>query len=191
MDQYKVIPGADSLHESTEAHGGVGAPNPLVQLDPGLFIWTIITFLILLFVLAKFAWKPLLAALESRESTIKSSLDDAEKAKRELERINVESEEIIAKAQSDAQGIRSEAKAAAEKIKADLIASTDDDVKKIRDEAHKQIQVEKDKAINDIREEVVTLTMSVAEKVIKKNLSKDENQSLIEESLKSLNGYDA
>ena len=79
MDQYKVIPGADSLHESTEAHGGVGAPNPLVQLDPGLFIWTIITFLILLFVLAKFAWKPLLAALESRESTIKSSLDDAER----------------------------------------------------------------------------------------------------------------
>ena len=191
MDQYKVIPGADSSHESTEAHGGLGAPNPLVQLDPGLFIWTIITFLILLFVLAKFAWKPLLAALESRESTIKSSLDDAEKAKRELERINVESEEIIAKARSDAQGIRSEAKAAAEKIKADLIASTDDDVKKIRDEAHKQIQVEKDKAINDIREEVVTLTMSVAEKVIKKNLSKDENQSLIEESLKSLNGYDA
>ena len=191
MDQYKVIPGADSLHESTEAHGGVGAPNPLVQLDPGLFIWTIITFLILLFVLAKFAWKPLLAALESRESTIKSSLDDAEKAKRELERINVESEEIIAKARFDAQGIRSEAKAAAEKIKADLIASTDDDVKKIRDEAHKQIQVEKDKAINDIREEVVTLTISVAEKVIKKNLSKDENQSLIEESLKSLNGYDA
>ena len=191
MDQYKVIPGADSLHESTEAHGGVVAPNPLVQLDPGLFIWTIITFLILLFVLAKFAWKPLLAALESRESTIKSSLDDAEKAKRELERINVESEEIIAKARSDAQGIRSEAKAAAEKIKADLIASTDDDVKKIRDEAHKQIQVEKDKAINDIREEVVTLTISVAEKVIKKNLSKDENQSLIEESLKSLNGYDA
>ena len=191
MDQYKVIPGADSLHESTEAHGGVGAPNPLVQLDPGLFIWTIITFLILLFVLAKFAWKPLLAALESRESTIRASLDDAEKAKQELERINVESEEIIAKAQSNAQGIRSEAKAAAEKIKADLIASTDDDVKKIRDEAHKQIQVEKDKAINDIREEVVTLTISVAEKVIKKNLSKDENQSLIEESLKSLNGYDA
>ena len=64
-------------------------------------------------------------------------------------------------------------------------------MKKIRDEAHKQIQVEKDKAINDIREEVVTLTISVAEKVIKKNLSKDENQSLIEESLKSLNGYDA
>lgn len=191
MDQYKIIPGGDSLHESTEAHGGVGTPNPLVQLDPGLFIWTIITFLILLFVLSKFAWKPLLTALESRESTIRSSLDDAEKAKQELERLNVESEEIIAKARSDAQTIRSEAKAAAEKIKTDLIASADGDVKKIRDEAHKQIQVEKEKAINDIREEVVTLTMSVAEKVIKKNLSKDENQGLIEDSLKSLKGYDA
>lgn len=191
MDQYKIIPGGDSLHESTEAHGGVGTPNPLVQLDPGLFIWTIITFLILLFVLSKFAWKPLLTALESRESTIRSSLDDAEKAKQELERLNVESEEIIAKARSDAQTIRSEAKAAAEKIKTDLIASADGDVKKIREEAHKQIQVEKEKAINDIREEVVTLSISVAEKVIKKNLSKDENQGLIEDSLKSLKGYDA
>ncbi|MCP4931762.1 MAG: ATP synthase F0 subunit B, partial [Candidatus Marinimicrobia bacterium] len=56
------------------------APNPLVQLDPGLFIWTIITFLVLFFVLAKFAWKPLLKMLQDREDMIRSSLDDAEKA---------------------------------------------------------------------------------------------------------------
>ena len=191
MDQYWGIPGGEDLHESTEAQSGGHAPNPLVKLDPGLFIWTILTFLILFFVLAKFAWKPLLAALESRENTIKSSLEDADKAKTELERLNAESEEIIAKARSEAQTIRVEAKSAAEKIKADVMVQAGEDAKKIRDEAEKQIQVEKDKAINEIRQEVVNLTMTVAEKVIKKNLSKEDNQSLIEDSIKHLKGYDA
>ena len=191
MDQYWGIPGDEDLHESTEAQSGGHAPNPLVKLDPGLFIWTILTFLILFFVLAKFAWKPLLAALESRENTIKSSLEDAEKAKTELEHINAESEEIIAKARSEAQTIRVEAKSTAEKIKADVMIQAGEDAKKIRDEAEKQIQVEKDKAINEIRQEVVNLTMTVAEKVIKKNLSKEDNQSLIEDSIKHLKGYDA
>ena len=191
MDQYWGIPGGEDLHESTEAQSGGHAPNPLVKLDPGLFIWTILTFLILFFVLAKFAWKPLLAALESRENIIKSSLEDAEKAKTELERLNAESEEIIAKARSEAQTIRVEAKSAAEKIKADVMVQAGEDAKKIRDEAEKQIQVEKDKAINEIRQEVVNLTMTVAEKVIKKNLSKEDNQSLIEDSIKHLKGYDA
>ena len=191
MDQCWGIPGGEDLHESTEAQSGGHAPNPLVKLDPGLFIWTILTFLILFFVLAKFAWKPLLAALESRENIIKSSLEDAEKAKTELERLNAESEEIIAKARSEAQTIRVEAKSAAEKIKADVMVQAGEDAKKIRDETEKQIQVEKDKAINEIRQEVVNLTMTVAEKVIKKNLSKEDNQSLIEDSIKHLKGYDA
>jgi F-type H+-transporting ATPase subunit b len=191
MDQIWGIPGGDDLHESTGAHGGVSAPNPLVQLDPGLFIWTILTFLILFYVLAKFAWKPLLTALESRENTIKSSLEDAEKAKTELERLNAESEEIMAKARSEAQTIRVEAKSAAEKIKADVMVQAGEDAKKIRDEAQNQIKVEKDKAISEIRQEVVSLTMMVAEKVIKRNLSKEDNQSLIDDSLQHLKGNGA
>jgi len=191
MDQYWGIPGDDGLHESTEAQGGAGASNPLVQLDPGLFIWTILTFLILFFVLSKFAWKPLLTLLESRENTIKSSLEDAEKAKQELERLNTESEAIISEARSEAQSIRVEAKSAAEKIKADIMAQAGEDAKKLRDETEKQIQVEKDKAIGEIRQEVVGLTITVAEKVIRKNLSKEDNQDLIEDSLKKLKGYDA
>ena len=191
MDQYWGIPGDEGLHESTEAQGGAGASNPLVQLDPGLFIWTILTFLILFFVLSKFAWKPMLTLLESRENTIKSSLEDAEKAKQELERLNAESEAIISEARSEAQSIRVEAKSAAEKIKADIMAQAGEDAKKLRDETEKQIQVEKDKAIGEIRQEVVGLTITVAEKIIRKNLSKEDNQDLIEDSLKNLKGYDA
>ena len=188
MDQTWGIPGGDDLHESTEAHGSASTPNPLVQLDPGLFIWTILTFLILFYVLAKFAWKPLLTALESRENTIKSSLEDAQKAKTELERLNAESEEIIANARSEAQTIRVDAKSAAEKIKADVMVQAGEDAKKIREDAQKQINVEKDKAIHEIRQEVVSLTMMVAEKVIKKNLSKEDNQALIEDSIQHLKG---
>ena len=62
--------------------------NPLVQPDPGLFIWTILTFLVLLTLLAKFAWAPLLQALESRQDAIRKSLDDAQQAKQELERLH-------------------------------------------------------------------------------------------------------
>ena len=191
MDQFRGFPGGEDLHESTEAHGGANAPNPLVQLDPGLFIWTILTFLILFFVLSKFAWRPLLAALESREKTIRSSLDDAEKAKQELESLNAETETIISEARSEAQSIRLEAKSAAEKVKADIIAQAGEDAKKLRDENEKQIQVEKDRAINEIRQEVVDLTLTVAERVIRKNLSKEDNQDLIEDSLKTLKIHDA
>ena len=191
MDQFRGFPGGEDLHESTEAHGGANAPNPLVQLDPGLFIWTILTFLILFFVLSKFAWRPLLAALESREKTIRSSLDDAEKAKQELESLNAETETIISEARSEAQSIRLEAKSAAEKVKADIIAQAGEDAKKLRDENEKQIQVEKDRAINEIRQEVVGLTLTVAERVIRKNLSKEDNQDLIEDSLKTLKIHDA
>jgi len=191
MDQFRGFPGDENLHESTEAHGGTNAPNPLVQLDPGLFIWTILTFLILFFVLAKFAWNPLLTALKSREDTIKSSLEDAEKAKQELERLNVETESIVSEARSEAQSIRVEAKSSAEKIKADIMAQAGEERKKLRDETEKQIQVEKDRAISEIRQEVVSLTLSVAEKVIRKNLSKEDNKDLIEDSLKNLEGYDA
>ncbi len=65
--------------------------NPLVQPDPGLFLWTILTFLVLLVLLAKFAWKPLLTLLDRREEMIRLSLDDAEKAKQELQRLQQES----------------------------------------------------------------------------------------------------
>ena len=185
---------SDSHHETTlvsskEAHGGT--PNPLVQLDPGLFIWTIITFLVLCSVLAKFAWKPLLSVLESRENDIQSSIENAKKAKSELEQLNDESEKIIAEARSEAQEIRSEAKASAEKVKADIRSQAEEDVKKVKEEASAQIQVEKDKAISEIRQEVVTLTMSVAEKVIGKNLSVEDNQELIEKSIVNLREHEA
>ena len=165
--------------------------NPLVQLDPGLFVWTILTFLVLLGVLAKFAWNPLLIMLKDREEHIRSSLDDAEKARAELERLNSEGEDIVNKARSEAQTILAEGKAAASKLKDETLNATKDQAKSILTEAEKQIRIEKDKAIEEIKSEVVDLSLSVAAKLIKKNISREDNQALIDESLKNVTKYEA
>ena len=168
-----------------------GGKNPLTAVTPGLYIWTIITFLLLFYVLAKFAWKPLLSMLEERESLIKKSLSDAETAREELQKINLESEAIITKARTEAQSILSDGKAAAEKIKDDTVAKAKEEASKIREEAKEQIKAEKDRAISDIKKEVVDLSLNVAEKLIKKNISEKDNASLIEESLENIKQYEA
>ena len=136
MNQYWMIPGDNALHESTSTHGAESQQNPLVKLDPGLFIWTILTFVLLSIILAKFAWKPLLAMLDERNKSIEDSLLSAEKAKA-------------------------------------------------------QINVEKNKAMQEIRSEVVNLSIDVAEKIIKKNISKEDNIALIKESLSDIKNYEA
>ena len=141
--------------------------NPLVQLDPGLFVWTILTFLVLLGVLAKFAWNPLLKMLKDREDLIRSSLEDAEKAQTELANLNAEREEIINKARSEAQSILSEGKVAASKLKDETLKAAKDQAKSILTDAEKQIRIEKHKAIEEIKSEVVDLSLSVATKLIK------------------------
>jgi len=160
--------------------------NPLVQPDPGLFLWTILTFLVLLVLLAKFAWKPLLALLDRREEMIRQSLDDAEKAKQELQRLQQESKEILSKARVEAQSILAKSRSEAEKLKGEIRQEAKVQADSILRDAEKQIQVETEKAITLIKNEVVDLSLLVASKLIKKNLSKEDNQSLIEESLKQV-----
>src|SRR4051794_14753476 len=94
--------------------------NPLVQTDPGLFIWTIVTFLILLALLAKFAWGPLLQALETRQNAIRKSLDDAQQARTELERLNQESAQIIARARVEAEAIITQSRADGDRLREEI-----------------------------------------------------------------------
>ena len=165
--------------------------NPLVQLDPGLFVWTIVTFLLLLTVLSKFAWKPLLKMLKDREDLIRTSLEDAEKAQTELAKLNAEGEKIINKARAEAQTILSGGKAASAKLKDEILNDAKEKAKSIAADATKQIQVEKEKAIAEIKSEVVNLSLSIVEKLIKKNLSAENNKVLIDESLSHVKKYEA
>ena len=160
--------------------------NPLVQPDPGLFIWTIVTFLVLLALLAKFAWKPLLQALESREETIRKSLDDAQQARQELERLNQESAQMIAKARQEADAIVARSRTGAERLKEDMRQEARAESATIVKNAERQIQLETARAIERIRHEAVDLSIAIASKVIGRNLSKDDNERLIEDALKQV-----
>ena len=160
--------------------------NPLVQPDPGLYIWTIATFLVLLFLLHKFAWKPLLGMLAEREETIRNSLDDAEKTKVELERLQRESKEIIVETRLEAQSIIAESRLQAEKVKGEIIQEAKYQANSILQAAEKQIQSEKDQAVREIRDEVVNLSLMMASKLIKQNLTEEMNKSLIEDSLQKI-----
>ena len=159
--------------------------NPLVQLDPGLYVWTILTFLLLFFLLAKFAWKPLLKALSEREEKIRSSLEKADEAQQKLERLSAEGEKIIGKARAEAQSIVSNGKVVAEKVRDEIEAKAKEKAKTIVAQAGKQITAEKEQAISDIRGEVASLSIQIAGKLIRKNLSKKDNMVLIKESLEN------
>ena len=161
--------------------------NPLVQPDPGLYIWTIIVFLVLLFLLMKFAWKPLLAMLEKREENIKQALVGAEKARDELANVKEDTEKLLNEARTESQAIVAAGKKNAERMQDDIVEKAQSKSDALLADAKKQIELEKDRAITDVRAEVVNISMQVAEKLIKKNLSKEDNLKLINDSLSNIN----
>ena len=160
--------------------------NPLVQVDPGLYVWTILTFLVLLTLLAKFAWGPLLQALAAREATIRKSLADAEKARQELERLNQESEAIIRKARVEAESIVGASRADAERLRAELREKARAEADGILKNAERQIQLETARALEQIRREAADISVAIASKLLQKNITKEDNERLIEDALKQL-----
>ena len=162
--------------------------NPLVQPDPGLFIWTILTFLVLVGLLAKFAWTPLLRALESRQASIRKSLDDAAQAKVELERLHEQSVQIIREARLEAESIVVKSRGDAERVRAEMKEKARAEADAIVKNAERQIQLETTRALQQIRTEAVDLSVMIASKIIQRNLTKEDNERLIEEALKQVEG---
>ena len=160
--------------------------NPLVQPDPGLFIWTILTFLVLVGLLAKFAWGPLLRALEGRQAMIVKSLDDAQRAKQELERLTQESTRIVTAARVEAEAIVSRSRSDAEALREEIKQKSRAEAAAIVKNAEKQIQLETARALQQIRHEAVELSVTIASKILQRNVSKEDNERLIEETLKQV-----
>ncbi len=160
--------------------------NPLVQPDPGLFIWTILTFLVLVGLLAKFAWRPLLQALDARQQTIARSLDEAQRARQELERIQRESVQMMAQARTEAEGVIARSRADAEALREELKQKARAEAASIVKNAEKQIQLETARAVQQIRAEAVDLSVAIASKILRRQVSKEDNQALIEETLEQV-----
>ena len=134
--------------------------------------------MVLLVLLGNFAWKPLLAALDRRHEMIKDSLDDARKAQQELERLQQESKQIISGARVEAQSILAKTRSEAEKMKGEMRQKAKEEADSIVRNAEKRIQVETEKAISEIRGEVVETCLLVASKLMDRNRWKEDNQTL-------------
>jgi len=160
--------------------------NPLVQPDPGLFIWTILTFLVLVALLGKFAWRPLLEALDSRQLAIRKALDDAQQAKQELERLEQESAQIIRKARADAEAIITQSRADGDRLREELRQKAKAEAEGIMRNAERQIQLETGRALQQIRSEAVDLSVMIASKIIQRNISKEDNERLIADALQQV-----
>jgi len=160
--------------------------NPLVQLDPGLYIWTIVVFLVLLALLGKFAWRPLLEALDARQESIRRSLDDAAKAKQELERLQVESQRILAEARAEAEAIVARTREDANRLRDEMRQKAQQEAANIVKNAQKQIELETARALQQIRHEAVDLSVAIASKLLQRNVSKEDNERLIEDTFRQL-----
>lgn len=160
--------------------------NPLVQPDPGLFIWTILTFLVLLGLLAKFAWRPLLDALESRQQGIRKALDDAQTAKQELERLEQESVQIMRKARAEAEALLTQSRADGDRLREEIRQKAKAEAEGILRNAERQIQLETARALQQIRAEAVDLSVTIASKIIQRNITKEDNERLIADALKQV-----
>ena len=160
--------------------------NPLVQPDPGLFIWTILTFLVLVGLLARFAWRPLLNALEHRQAMIAKSLDDAQRAQQDLQRLQQESAQIVTNARIEAESIVSRSRSDAEQLREELKQKSRAEAAAIVKNAERQIRLETTRALQQIRHEAVDLSVTIASKILRRTVSKEDHEGLIEATLKQV-----
>ncbi|MEZ5045568.1 MAG: F0F1 ATP synthase subunit B [Chitinophagaceae bacterium] len=143
----------------------------------GLFFWTLIAFLTVIFLLKKFAWKPILSALQERESNIAESIASAEKMKLEMASMKSENENLLNQAREERTALLKEAKETKDKIINEAKDQAKEEANKIMLEAKQQIDFQKNAAMIDVKNQIGTLVIEVAEKVLRKELSNKAEQN--------------
>jgi F-type H+-transporting ATPase subunit b len=153
------------------------------EFSIGLFFWQTIIFVILIFLLKKFAWSPILKAVNDREQGIKDALDSAEVAKKEMQSLQADNEKIMKEARAERDSLLKEAR----DLKNSMISQAKDEAKseaqKIIESANEAILNEKNAAVSDIKKQVASLSIEIAEKLLKEKLSDDNKQMKIVEDL--------
>lgn len=159
----------------------------LVTPGLGLIFWQLISFLIVLFILGKFAWKPILGSIRDREKAISESLKMAETARKETENMKSANEQALMEARREREKILNEALAVAENIKLQARQETSKISEKMIEEAKASIQREKNAALQDLKIQAADLSLQIAEKLLRRNLSDEKSQrALVDEFLKDI-----
>lgn len=155
----------------------------ILEVNPGLMFWTIVTFVALFLILKKFAWGPILEALEKREKTIKDSLDRAARARDEAQKILDEYNRRLEKAGAEAQRILDEGRSMGEEMKRDIVAKARTEAEEIVARGKNEIHLERDKAISEIRKHAVDLSLLAASRVVKKTLTEEDHRRIVLEAI--------
>ena len=163
------------------------ALNPLVSPDPGLLIWSTVAFLLLFFLLSKFAWKPIVKALDERERSIEDALAKAEMAKLEMAKLTNENEQLLKQARIERDEILKEAKALKDQIVSDAKTSAQVEGNKMIEKAKVEIENQKLSAMAEVKSQVAILSLQIAEKVLRRQFEDQGKQdALVSDLLKEV-----
>lgn len=154
-----------------------------IKPDPGLILWTGLIFLIVYFVLARFAFKPIQEALKKREDDIQSSLDQAKQARLDMEQLQAKNEQLLIEAREERAKILKEAKTAKDTIISEAKEEAKEEAQKIVQNAKKEIENQRMAAIVDIKNQIGNISIEVAEKIIRKELKGEKEQEAFVKSL--------
>lgn len=155
----------------------------MLSIEPGLLIWTIITFVFLLFVLRKVAWGPILSALEQREDTIRSSLEEAQRARQEVQQMMTQNQQLLADAHRESARVFEQAREEARRLHDTLAAQARDEAQHLRDEARREIERERQLAIQELKGTTADLALAAAGHLLKTAVDRDNHRRLVTEFL--------
>lgn len=167
----------------SEGESGGGG---LLSVNGGLAFWTVLTFLLLVFLLSKFAWKPILSALKQREDAIKDSLEQAEKAKEEAKQILAENQNSLAKAEEESKKIIEQSRLFAENLKEQMLRDSKAQAQKLLDDATAEIERKKNAAFDELKNQIADISIKAAEKILKENLDADKNKKLVDKYISEI-----
>ncbi len=169
----------ENIHTVAAAGG-----NPLLAASPGLMIWTIVLFFITLFILKRFVFGPVAQAVERRREKIAQSIDEAESSRDEAVRLMDQYKVQLADARREADELRETGRRDGERQKQDIVTQAHEQRERIVTDTQSQIDAQAQKAVAGMRDDVVGLALSAAEKVTRKSLSDDDHRRLVEEALR-------
>jgi F-type H+-transporting ATPase subunit b len=159
------------------------ASNPLIQVTPGLMIWTILCFLATFYVLKRFAFGPIQSMIDARRERIQSALDEADNAREEARHLLEEHRKLIGEAKGQAEEILGEARRVSDAQRERVREETEEDRQRRLEETRRQIEQATHQALGQIRNEVGKLSLAAAEKITRKSLTDADQQRLIDEAL--------
>ena len=155
----------------------------LLSVNPGLIIWTIIIFVLLLLLLSKIAWKPLIKSLNDREASIKDTIEYAEKQNKEAQELLEQNKKALSEANATVQKLINEGRDNANKIRDDIMKKANDDSRKMIEQAKVEIMQQQNSALEQLKDEISDIAIKAAEKIINTNLDANKQKKIINDFL--------